>query len=479
MITRIVLILSIIISACVCFSSEIPSTEVYRIRVRNKPGGLIQVSLDQGRTYATAGRVKVAANTRIVGFAAASYIPNGTVAAVAVHGLRIKTGEFTQGAVGKAQMPLMFSLTPMEFYEIPQGYGGHIPRSSGILTDIYTGCSIFRNLAPYVGNQVFIEKNQGLNSLPEDYSPIVGDTYVIIVKRPDKMPTEIEFENKVGGSVIVKYDGGSDETIALVDRPVLGVGRYDGASFTGVGAVNTNHGGVITISTAPVGPAGSHEGGPVETRGGFMIQPYYHVEEQGEKHPQVMVLGPKDKSKPVLEGTPPLFHGFINTTSYPGKPDFSYRVQVKIDNGDWEPVPQIVGKANDAFTSAYLQNYYMKLGKSRTITTGVTSIRLLFSKYDPGLTASELRREANDCSARAIASGTKPVKGLACIQFKKAQKIQGMIRFAVDSRIVCTSSDHSGVFNWDSSEFPNGLHTIDMIDENNSIVESVIVLGKN
>ena len=43
---------------------------------------------------------------------------------------------------------------------------------------------------------------------------------------------------------------------ATVARPVKGVGRYDGTSFTGVGAVNTNHAGVITISTAPIQPPG-------------------------------------------------------------------------------------------------------------------------------------------------------------------------------------------------------------------------------
>ena len=71
------------------------------------------------------GRVKIAANARTIGFAASSYIPNGTVAATAVHGVRIKTGQFTERVVGKAQKPLMFSLTPAEFSEIPKGYGGH------------------------------------------------------------------------------------------------------------------------------------------------------------------------------------------------------------------------------------------------------------------------------------------------------------------------------------------------------------------
>ena len=44
------------------------------------------------------------------------------------------------------------------------------------------------------------------------------------------------------------YPDGSAEQIASVDRPVQGTGRYDGTTFTGVGAVNTSHGGVLTVS---------------------------------------------------------------------------------------------------------------------------------------------------------------------------------------------------------------------------------------
>ncbi|GAG44646.1 unnamed protein product, partial [marine sediment metagenome] len=104
--------------------------EIYRIRIGNKPGGLVQVSADGGRTYGTVGRVRAAANARIVGFAAASYAPRSSVAATAVHSLRIKTGQQGLG-LGKAQMPLIFSIVPLEFARIPQGYGGHVPRSSG------------------------------------------------------------------------------------------------------------------------------------------------------------------------------------------------------------------------------------------------------------------------------------------------------------------------------------------------------------
>ena len=316
-------------------------------------------------------------------------------------------------------------------------------------------------------------ESRSLAPLPEDYTPVIGDTFVIVVKRPERMPSEIEFENRAGGNVTARYPDGSSEVIAQVDRPVRGVGRYDGTSFTGVGAVNTNHGGVLTISTAPVCPPGSHEGGPVETRGGFMVQPYYHVNEQREGAVQVMVIGPKDKSKPVLEGTPPLFDGFINLADFPARPDCSYRTQVRIDDGDWEKVPKIVGKVNDAFTAAYLKSYF----KTRDVKQGVTAIRLLFPKHDAGLIASDLKRETDAYTTRAVSSGAKPQGGVICISPKR--QFSGIMSFLVDGRAVFSTSSRPCTFPWDSTGYANGFHTVDMVGEDGAIVESAQVLVRN
>jgi len=177
---------------CGAMSFDSPQNEVYRIRITNQVGGLVQVSLDGGNSYSSVGKVTTAANARITGFAASSYTQHGAVAATAVHGIRIKTGR-AAGGVGKAQMPLMFSIMPRDFVEIPHGYGGHIPRSSGVITDIHSGDSIFRNFSPYVGNDVYVERNHSLQPLPEDYTPVKGEIFVIVVKRHQRMPSEIDF----------------------------------------------------------------------------------------------------------------------------------------------------------------------------------------------------------------------------------------------------------------------------------------------
>lgn len=421
----------------------------------------MQVSTDAGRTYLTVGRVKIAANARITGFAAASYTPQGTVAATSVHGIRIKTGQSALG-IGKAQQPLMFSVTPVEFAQIPRGYGGHQPRSSSILTDIHAGQAIFRNQSPLVGNPVFIEQRGELKPLPEDYIPEAGKVYVIQVLRPRLTPTEIDFENRVGGRVTVVWAAGLNEVIAEVDRPVKGVGRYDGTTFTGVGAVNTNHGGVITLSTAPLQPPGTKEGGEVETRGGFMIQPYYHVCEQRENSPQVMVVGPQDRSKPVLEGTPPLFRGYLGLPFSPGQAANSYRFEVRIDDGEWEPPPALVGKIDDALTR-------------------VTAVRLLLPQWDAELAARDLAAEAADYTRRAP-GGLKPTKGCVSLCPRRTPGGRCVVRYYVDGTLICTSNSYPYEYAWDSAKVPNGLHELETVivpEAGEAVAERWQVLVRN
>ncbi len=435
--------------------------ELYRIRICNTKGGLIQVSADRGRTYGTVGRVKSPANARIPGFAAASYAPQGTVAATAVHGIRIKTGQYALG-VGKEQKPMMFSVCPLEFAEIPSGYGGHRPRSSGIHTDIPAGRSIFRNCAPYVGSKVFLEVDHALEPLPQDYIPVESDVYVIVVNAPDNAPRVVEIENRAGGSVTAIYDDGSQTHISSVVRPVKGVGRYDGTTFTGVGSINTNHCGVITISTAPVQPAGTVEGKGRETRGGFMIQPYYHAAEQKETSPQVMVIGPKDSSKPSLEGTPPLFSGCIDLSRYTGSPQNSMRVEVKIDDGDWEPVPEMVGKNDSAFTSGFLSSYFANRGNPRKVDQGLTAVRLVFPKFDKAVFLDDLAREVADYARKSASSGAKPLKGTVEFAPAKPYKRECIVSFYVDGVLVHTSNKYPYICEWDSTTVPNGLHCLDI-----------------
>jgi hypothetical protein len=55
------------------------------------------------------------------------------VAAVAVHGIRVRVGDLTTA------YPKMVSILPREFAQTPVFFGGHISGASGIYTDIAPG----------------------------------------------------------------------------------------------------------------------------------------------------------------------------------------------------------------------------------------------------------------------------------------------------------------------------------------------------
>ncbi len=139
-------------------------------------------------------------------------------------------------------------------------------------------------------------------------------------------------------------------------------------------------------------------------------------------------------------------------------------------------MPQIVGRVDNAFTPAYLQGYFKKLGKSRTVTKGVTSIKLLFPEYDPNEAAKELKRESEEYTTRAIKCGAKSKNGTISLTTRKA--ISEIVSFYVDGRIAYSASSPYR-FAWDSTKYTNGYHTIDMIDDDGSLVETIHVLIKN
>ncbi len=326
-------------------NSSLPMVEAWRIRIQNFAEGPIEVSTDRGQTWTLVGRVSVPATESLMGYLAAGYAPIGTVAATAVHGIRIRLGDTA------SSYPSMINIVPKEFAVTPNYFGGHIAGSSGIYTNIPSGVGIFRELAPYVGSPTYLVKNGQLVPLTSSYVPQIGDTLMILSKRRANELKSIVFENRTGGAVTATYADGTSEVVTHVVKPVLGVGRFDGTSYTGVGAVNTNHTCVITIGTAPVSDSKLMEGDGDERRGGFQIEPYYHntqTEEEGA--PQVMVIGQDHAQLPTLEGRAPLFYGGITLAWSPNDPAHSWicDVQTALTGDKWLPMPTMVGDQDNA-----------------------------------------------------------------------------------------------------------------------------------
>ncbi len=353
-------------AAGICF----PAETLLQLRIENSPGGRVQARAGTEGAWATVGRVIRPATQAVQTFPAARYAPPGSVAATAVHGIRIRLPASGGNLRG-------ISIQPREFGHMPHRYGGHVPGPSAILTDIPAGTAIFRELAPLAGDPVRLEQAGSVREIPKDWRPSPGDILRIDSHQVPEAPLEILFWNRPGGSVETLMSDGSRKRIATVQRPVRGAGRFDGTAYTGVGALNTNHGGVVTISTAPA-LRPEDEGRPPECRGGFQIVPAAHARTQPVM-PQSMVVAPLDGDA-ALEGRPPLFGGVLTLG------DGSPVVEMLAPGKGWIPLPTIVGKQDDAFTKDGLA----RLGV--TVQGDIEAFRIRLPARDREFISSAIRR---------------------------------------------------------------------------------------
>ena len=174
--------------------------ETHRIRIVNGVDGAIQISTDKGQTWHLIGRVTAPATQSLMGYSASGYAQPGTVAATAVHGLRIRVGDLDTPDPLLNQRP-----AARVFTQTPNLFGGHVSGLSGIYTTIPVGTSIFRELSPLVGNPVFLDragKRQICRPVPLNYIPQASATSCRSSCRRPAIPLkEVFFDNVAGGEV--------------------------------------------------------------------------------------------------------------------------------------------------------------------------------------------------------------------------------------------------------------------------------------
>jgi hypothetical protein len=454
-------------------------TELFRIRIVNRRDGAIQVTTDSGATWRLIGRVLNPATTVAEGYTAAQYAAPGTVAAIAVHGIRVRVGADD----ATLHDPLVLSIDPVEYARTeaqnPQkGYGGQVTGSAGILTDIHAGTSLFREIAPLVGNRVSRELPDGsLAPLDPAFRPTgKGETLVITVTAPRVSLTEVTFGNRVDGAVQATFSDGTSREITRVVQPLRGTGRFDGTSFTGPGRVNTDHTGVITISTAPLHP-GSTEGDGPERRGGFQISPAWHnarLEEAGA--PMVMTLGsdPGGPRKRELEGTAPLFMGAI---SLGDGTSASALCDMSVDNGPWEPMPILVGNLTAAFTAEGLNRVWKDIGISRTSTMGVTAFRLRLAPLgaDRARESAESAVSLCESSGYAVArtGGLPIVKGVLTVNANPTNaRNVAYVRLLVEDTPRGFTNVSPFALTWNTLTVPDGEYLVeaDALDADGAVL---------
>ena len=435
-----------------------PQIETHRIRIVNAEDGAIQISDDVGKTWRLIGRVTAPATQSLPGYSAAGYAQPSTLSAVAVHGLRIRVGDFS------ASDPLLINILPREFAQTPNKFGGQVSGLSGIYTTIPVGTSIFRELSPFVGNPVEVENGPGggLSSLPLNYAPQVGDILQIIVLAPRNPLTQVFFQNKAGGEVRVHYADGTETRLTHVVKPVVGVGRYDGCSYTGVGAINTNHDGVITVSTAPVSTSPLFEGVGDERRGGFQIQPAFHnAQGDGAGAPSVLVIGSRKKpSAPEMEGTPPLFFGYFDLAWGKDQPAHSWRAEVQLKGGPWTVMPTHVGSNPSALAD-------------------VTALRLVrASAGDAAWRRAQIKIAAHDYFARAAAearAGKTPRQhGVVTVSAAAPDPRTAFVVLYVDGQLQGVTNAAPYRLTWDTHKVPDGEYVLEAVaqDAQNRVLSS-------
>jgi len=426
--------------------------ETHRIRIVNSVDGAIQISGDSGKTWHLVGRVTAPATQSLMGYSASGYARPGTVAAVAVHGLRIRVGDLD------TPDPLLINVLPREFAQTPNLFGGHVSGLSGIYTNIPVGTGIFRNLSPLVGNPVLLENKVGGDSqpLPLNYIPREGDVLLIRVLAPTNPLREVFFDNVAGGVVRATFADRTTKLLTHVVKPVVGVGRYDGCSYTGVGALNTNHDGVLTVSTAPVTTSPLFEGIGPERRGGFQIQPAFHnAQGDGAGAPSVLVIGSRKKPPaPEMEGTPPLFYGYFDLAWGRDQPGHSWRVEVQRRHGPWQGMPTIIGDHTLALAD-------------------VTALRLV--RGDAGDTAwraGEITVAERDYNARALAVAragkTMVTRGQITLTAAAPDRRTAYVAFYVDGQFRGVTNSAPYTFSWNTRLVPDGEYVIEALAQDAS-----------
>ncbi len=312
--------------------------EILRIRIANSEGGAVEVSRDAGASWLAIGRVTAPATAvNPAGYTASKWAADSSVCAAAVNAIHVKVANHPETGRG-----VVFSIIPAG--DTVGAAEGHA--SSSIATDIAGGTGVFGGgFAPQVNSPVAVVRAGGAVALPADYVPAAGDVLVLVVGAPPSPVVEIEFENRPGGPIRLRFAGGDDKVIGRVLRPVVGVGRFPGTVDAAPGRIRANHPGVIDISTSPLGMVG-----------GFQILPRGHAgsPELGyvRTSTQWMVVGPVSALEPSWEGVAPLFAGYLAPSYRPD--DISGRhedwmarllsrcqVQVRVCGGPWRLMPRI------------------------------------------------------------------------------------------------------------------------------------------
>ncbi|MFN3650948.1 MAG: Ig-like domain-containing protein [Armatimonadota bacterium] len=427
---------------------ESPQPELYRVRVINSPGAAVEVSADAGIHWQPLGKVARAANAVLVSPKPLDVARPSSVAGVAADHLLIRV----PGAKGALRALRILA-------------AGTEPSRAAISTTIPAGGSLFRLLAPTPGSRVLLESPGGAISLPADYQPAREDRLLIVVPRPEPGdPAVVTLENREGGVVTLTAAGGMPRSLGTVKQPLRGIGRYTGTEQAGSGAVVGWSPTAVMVATAGRARLLDENGQLGEQRGGFVIQPA-EPELTGTTNPasQILVEAPKGEGAPAIS---PLFSLPALLSSGDPLDTRPTRVDVRIDGGEWEPLPDLRGALTEEELAPALRK---ALGEGREVKDGITHLRLSFGTVPL------------DTFERRIALATTPLEAEPQRgQVTIAASVEGegitFVSFLLNGVQTTITNVPPYEWDWDTTGVPNGEHlvTIRGLDAMGGVVVSLV-----
>lgn len=303
------------------------------LRIPCRTGEQVSAVLPQGETVTLGQVLTVPEKTNYPAYTASKWATPSTVCASAVNAIHILIN--TEDGRGR-----IMSLIPAVTFAPAAG------KVSYFAIDTPAGTGIFGGFAPLTGSSVTVLHDGTEHALTD--TPQEGDT--VIIRTPTAPETGVymaDIENRPGGRVIA-YSQEGVKVIARVVRPVYGVGRFGGTEFQGRGRIRASHSGVIDVSTSRRG-----------TVGGLQVMPLKHALTSPEmasawKLTQWMILSPLPDA-PDLEGHAPLYKssflpGAQLNDKLPGLNTYTRRplILCRRNGGDWEQLPEVSGKVDDA-----------------------------------------------------------------------------------------------------------------------------------
>jgi hypothetical protein len=338
------------------------------LQIENREGGKIEWLADERKSLL--GKVTSPAtglNPHL--FYASIWGTNGTVVATSVNALHFRVfGGAEGGSVAGLSLLCKESSSTInsKHWNMERDPLEELLGSPSIRTDIPGGSGPFGQYSPRVGNAIFVSRSSSnFDPLSLTYFPGIGDILRIAVSDDPSTLSGILIENRENGAVWAIANKEKKQILGYVLQPVLGVGRFGGTQWAKPSSVRANHPGVICIATA--GRDASMMEHEMQGPGGFQIVPERHARNPHMNfvgRPQWLIIKPAPGDAP-LEGTYPLFSGVLR----PG-----CKVWIRFDQGEWERLPEITGRVDNAFSASYLNSFFEKRNRKSRITKGLTEI---------------------------------------------------------------------------------------------------------